>query len=353
MKLVGLGFGLALGGVSLMVAPGAGATTQESFYARKRVIILVSSTPGGGIDLRGRLVGRHLAKYLPGKPAVIVQNMPGGGHLLMNNYLNNIAKPDGLTIGTTPRGIYWYQLMGIEQARFDLTRVSWIGSTSGEDSTLVVRSNLGYSSLRDIRKSGRTLILAAAGRGTSNYIYAQILAVALDIPIRVVVGYPGTPDIKAAIRRGEVDGLAGRSVANLLSLDKEEMETKSWTVLVQSGEKRHPEFANVPTMLELAPTEAAKSLIRAATADASIGWPFYVPSGVPRDRVRTLRRAFMDTAKDPVFLEEARKLGYHIDPIAGEQLDKIVKDALSVSPAMLQKLRAVYYGPEEAAKKGP
>jgi tripartite-type tricarboxylate transporter receptor subunit TctC len=353
MKFISLGLGLVLGVVSLIVAPRADATTDEGFYARKRVIILVSSTPGGGIDLRGRLLGRHLSKYVPGKPTVIVQNMPGGGHLLMNNYLNNIAKPDGLTIGTTPRGIYWYQLMRIEQARFDLTRVSWIGSTSGEDSTLVARSNLGYTSLEDVRGSGKTLILAAAGRGTSNYIYAQILQVALAVPIKVVVGYPGTPEIKAAISRGEVDGLAGRSIANLLSLDKEEMETKSWTVLVQSGEKRHPEFSNVPTMLELAPTQEAKSLIRAATADAGIGWPFYVPSGVPPDRVHILRKAFMDTMKDPAFLQEARKLGYHIDPISGEQLDEIVKDALSAPPAMLQKLRVVYSGPEEAAKKKP
>lgn len=353
MKLIRLGLGLALGVFSLVVAPRANAATHENFYAGKRLVVLVSSTPGGGIDLRGRLVGRHLSKYLPGKPNAMVQNMPGGGHLLMNNYLNNIAKPDGLIIGTTPRGIYWYQLMGIEQARFDLTRVSWIGSTSGEDSTLVARTNLGYKSLEDVRKSGKKLILAAAGRGTSNYIYAQILQVALAVPIEIVVGYPGTPEIKAAIRRGEVDGLAGRSIANLLSLDKEEMETNAWTVLVQSGEKRHPEFANVPTMLELAGKQEGKSLIRAATADAAIGWPFYVPSGVPPDRVRFLRKAFMDTMKDPAFLTEARKLGYHIDPISGEQLDEIVKDALSVTPAMLQKLRAVYYGPEEAAKKKP
>lgn len=337
--------------VSHLMVSGAGASNHENFYAGKRLTILISSTPGGGVDLRGRLLGRHLPKYIPGKPAVIVQNMPGGGHLLMNNYLSNVAKPDGLIIGTTPRGIYWYQLMGVEQARFDLTRVSWIGSTSGEDSSLVVRSALGYRSLDDVRKSGKKLILAAAGRGTSNYIYGQILEVALGMPVNIVVGYPGTPEIKAAIHRGEVDGLAGRSIANLLSIDKEEITTGSWTVLVQSGEKRHPAFPEVPTMLEFARTDEARSLLRAATADAGIGWPFYVPNGVPADRVRILRSAFMATMKDRAFLDEATRLGYDIDPIPGEELDRIVKNAINVPPAIKEKLKLVYHGTEEAAKK--
>lgn len=352
MKPLCRALGLIIGSASLVLAANARATTHEGFYAGKRLQILVSSAPGGGNDIRARLLGRHLSKHIPARPAIIIQNMPGGGHVIMNNYLNNIAKPDGLTIGQTVRGIYWYQLMGYEEARFDLTKVQWIGSTSGEDSTLVVRSDLGYRSLADVRKAGKNLVLGCTGTGTSNYIYGQILVVALDVPVKWVCGYPGTSAMKLAIHRGEVEGMAGRSIANLLTIDKEEVGKGFWFVLVQSGEKRHPAFANVPTKLELAPTQEAKGLIRAATADAIIGWPFYVAGGVPAEQVRILRKAFMDTMRDSEFLQEAEKMGVEIDPTPGEELERVVKDALQVSPAMLRKLRIVYHGSDKGIKKG-
>lgn len=353
MKPICRALGLFIATMSLALAGDAGAATQEGFYAGKRLTILVSAAPGGGNDLRARLVGRHLSKHIPGGPAAIIQNMPGGGHVIMNNYLNNIAKPDGLTIGQTVRGIYWYQLMGVEEVRFDLTKVGWIGSTSREDSALVVRSDLGYRSLADVRKAGRRLVLGCTGTGTSNYIYGQLLEVALNVPLRWVCGYPGTSQMKLAILRGEIQGMAGRSIANLLTIDREEIKKGLWTVLVQSGEKRHPAFADVPTKLELAPNQEARELLRAATADADIGWPFYVPAGVPSERLRILRKAFMDTLKDPAFLEEAAKMRIEIDPIPGERLDKVVRDALHVSPQVLEKLRIVYYGPEKGVKKEP
>ncbi len=328
----------------------AAAAPAEAVDAGKRLTILTSSAPGGGNDIRARLVARHFSKYLPGSPSVIVQNMPGGGHLIMNNYLNNIARPDAPILGQTVRGIYWFQLMGAAEARFDLTKVHWIGSTSGEDSTLVVRANLGHRSLEDVRKSGQPLVLGCSGPASSNYIYGQLLEVALNVPIKMLCGYSGTATIKAAIARGEVDGLAGRSISNLLTIDKDEMEKRLWNVLVQYGEQRHPLFPNVPTSLELARGEEARTMVRAATADSAIGWPFYVRSDMPANRVALLRKAFMATMKDRDFLREAEKLAVPIEPISGEDLDRIVREALSVPPAMMPKLKLIYYGPEGEPK---
>ena len=322
----------------------------EALDAGKRLTVLTSSAPGGGNDIRARLVARHISRHIPGEPSVIVQNMPGGGHLIMNNYLNNVAKPDALILGQTVRGIYWFQLMGAAEARFDLTKIHWIGSTSGEDATLVVRTNLGHRSLEDARKAGKQLVLGCTGPATSNYSYGQLLEVALSVPVKMLCGYSGTATIKTAIARDEVDGLAGRSISNLLTIDKEELEKGLWTVLVQYGERRHPAFPRVPTLLELAQTEEARAIARAATADAAIGWPFYVRADMPAERVSMLRKAFMATMKDPEFLREAEKLAVPIEPISGEELDKLVRDALNVAPAMLPKLKLIYYGPEGEVK---
>lgn len=328
----------------------AAAAPAEAVDAGKRLIILTSSAPGGGNDIRSRLVARHLSKHIPGGPSIIVQNMPGGGHLIMNNYLNNVAKPNSLILGQTVRGIYWYQLMKAPEARFDLTKVHWIGSTSGEDSTLVVRANLGYRSLEDARKSGKPLVLGCSGPATSNYSYGQLLEVALNVPVKMLCGYSGTATIKAAIARGEVDGLAGRSISNLLTIDKEEVEKGLWTILLQYGDKRHSSFPSVPTSLELARTEEVRAIVRAATADSAIGWPFYVRGDMPAERVSMLRKAFMATMKDRDFLREAEKLAVPVEPISGEELEKIVRDALEVPPAMMAKLKLIYYGPEGEPK---
>ncbi len=337
-----------IGLVSLFLALITGPS--NSFAAGKRLTLLTSSAPGGGNDIRARLVARHIAKNIPGGLSVIVQNMPGGGHLIMNNYLNNVARPDALILGQTVRGIYWYQLMEAPEARFDLTRVHWIGSTSGEDSTLVVRSNLGYKSLEDARKAGKPLVLGCTGPATSNYSYGQLLEVSLNVPVKMLCGYSGTATIKTAMARGEVDGLAGRSISNLLTLDKEELEKGLWTILVQYGERRHSTLPGVPTSLELARTEEARAIVRAATADSSIGWPFYVRSEMPAEWVSMLRKAFMMTMKDPEFLRESEKLAIPIEPISGQELDKLVKEALKVSPAMLPKLKLIYYGPDGEPK---
>lgn len=335
--------------VGLLLFSGSAAAGQ-AFDNVKRITILTSSAPGGGNDIRARLVARHLSKHIPGAPSVIVQNMPGGGHLIMNNYLNNVLRPDTLVIGQTVRGIYWFQLMGAAEARFDLNKVHWIGSTSGEDSTLVVRSSLGPKTIDEVRKSGRPLVLGCSGPATSNYSYGQLLEVALSVPVKMLCGYSGTATIKAAMARGEVDGLAGRSISNLLTIDQEEMEKGQWSVLVQYGDRRHPSLQRVPTALELARTDEARAIVRASTADAAIGWPFYVRGDMPAARVATLRKAFMATMKDKEFLREAEKLAVPTEPSSGEELDKIVKGALNVSPAMMPKLKLIYYGPDGEPK---
>lgn len=350
MKLLRVWLSFLLGAFYLVAASETLAVTHEGFYAGKRLVILVTYPPGGGVDLRGRLLARHISRHIPGGPSVIVQNMPGGGGLIGNNYVNNIAKPDGLTLGKPQRANYWYQLMGVEEARFDFTKVHWIGSISGEDSSLVVRADLGHRSLEDARKAGKELVLGCTGPGSSNYVYGQLLEVALNIRVKMLCGYPGTGAIKTAIARGEVDGLAGRSISNLLTIDREEVERGLWTILVQYGEKRHPAFPRVPTALELARTEEARAIMRAATADSAIGWPFYVRAGVPAERLSILRKAFMATMKDPEFLKDAEKMAVPVEPVSGEELDRIVSDALNVSPAMLPKLKLVYYGPEGKAK---
>jgi tripartite-type tricarboxylate transporter receptor subunit TctC len=192
----------------IAVAPGI-AQAQSSRYEGKTVTIVVGFKTGGGYDATARLLARHLPKYIPGKPNVIVQNMPGANSIISANHVYAVAKPDGLTLGTFNRNLVLAQLTNVSGVKYDMTKYAWIGSAASETTVLTIRSDLPYKSFDDLRKAGKTVVIGATGPGANTYDFPLLLKEFLGVDLKIVSGYSSSSDIMLAVERKEVDGRAG------------------------------------------------------------------------------------------------------------------------------------------------
>src|SRR6266850_595919 len=182
---------------------------QSSPYAGKTVTIIVGYKAGGGYDATARMLARHLPKYIPGKPTIIVQNMPGANSMIAANHVFNVAKPDGLTIGTFNRNLPIAQLTKVDGVKFDMRKFVWIGSAASESTILAIRTDLGYKTLDEMKKSGKQIVIGATGPGANTYDFPLLLKDLLGLNLKIVTGYSSSADIMLAIERKEVDGRAG------------------------------------------------------------------------------------------------------------------------------------------------
>src|ERR671935_459976 len=185
-----------------------GAAAQTNF-AGKPITIVVGYKPGGGYDATARMVARHLPQHIPGKPTVIVQNMPGGNSIIAANQVYNVAKPDGLTIGTFNRNLPIAQLTRVAGVKFDITKFAWIGSAANETTILAIRDDLPYKTFQDLRKAKEPVVIGSTGPGANTYDFPLLLKDLLGVKFKIVSGYSSSADIMLAVERKEVDGRAG------------------------------------------------------------------------------------------------------------------------------------------------
>src|SRR4051812_46148094 len=185
------------------------AAAQSSPYAGKTVTIIVGYKAGGGYDATARMLARHLPKHIPGKPTIIVQNMPGANSLIAANHVYSVAKPDGLTMGTFNRNLPIAQLTKVDGAKFDMRKFVWIGSAASEATILAIRSDLPYKTVEDLKKADKPIVIGATGPGANTYDFPLMLKEFLGLNLKIVTGYSSSADIMLAIERKEVDGRAG------------------------------------------------------------------------------------------------------------------------------------------------
>src|SRR2546426_3240779 len=194
---------------------------QQPLFAGKTVTIIVGYNPGGGYDLVARLIARYLPKYLPGNPAVVVQNMPGANSIIAANHVYTVAKPDGLTIGAFNRNLILGQLVKAPGIRFDMTKFAWVGSPASETTVLTIRNDLPYRAATDLLKADPAVIVGATGPGASTYDFPLLLKALAKFNLRIISGYPSSADIMLAVERKEVDGRAGStSLRSTASIDR-------------------------------------------------------------------------------------------------------------------------------------
>jgi len=329
--------------VAAAAAVGSGAAQAQSFFEGKTLRIIVGLSPGGGFDTYARTIGRHLSKHVPGNPTVIVDNMPGAGSIIMANHMFKVAKPDGLTMGHFNGALILGQVLGQAGIEFDARKFEYIGAAVNEDVTCSLSKATGITNIEQWKAAKTPVKLGGVAPGATPDNSARILQAALGLPVQVVTGYKGTSRIRLAVESGELGG-ACWSWQSMRVTWRKAIEGGEVTPIVQIVPKPFPDIPKVPLAIDLATTEEAKQLIRFGVQNASAyARPFILPPGTPKDRLATLRTAFQATLKDPDFLAEAEKARLIIDPVTGEEMEKLVADVFTMSPALQAKLKEALY----------
>lgn len=286
------------------------------YYEGKTITIVAGFAPGGGYDQMARILAKYLPKYIPGKPNVVVQNMPGGASVIAANYVYNAVKPDGLTIGTFDRGIIFAQLMKAEGVRFDLKKYSWIGSGGAIPVVLGIRSDLPYKTPEDLRKAKDPVYIGGTERGSVTVQFPTFLIEFGGLNLKIVGGYLSTGDIMLAVERKEVAGFAASYSTVKRLIDR------SIVRAVIRGGVTGPGIENLPVNQDLTTDKKAKTIMGLASAVDQTGRFYAAPPGTPVDVTNILREAFAKTLQDPEAVQTAQKAQLEFDYLS---VDKLMK----------------------------
>jgi len=333
---------LAIGLVVLdLIAQISSAFAQENFYKGKTIRLIVGLAPGGGFDAYSRVIARHMGKHIPGNPTTVVDNMPGAASLLAANYVYKAAKPDGLTIGNFIGGLSFQQMLGLPGVEFDAPKFEFLGVPAQDNFMIGVAKSTGITSIDQWKASGTVIKIGGVAPGGGTDDIPKVLKATLGLPLQLVSGYKGTGPVRLAFNAGEVQG-ACNSWESFKSTWRAEMERGEVVLLVQANLKPHPEVPNVPWAVDLAKSDDAKRMILTSARVNGVLNRFYVlPPGTPKDRVRLLRKAFMDTLKDPEFLADTQRARLDLDPIEGAELEKQVRELFKLEPALVAKMKEI------------
>lgn len=317
---------------------------QTPYYQGRTIRIIVSTSPGGLYDTYARLIAQYLGKYVPGKPEVVVQNMPGGGNMVGANYLYAVAKPDGLTMGTFNAGLYFNQLAANKDAQFDWTKWLFVGSPDRSEDSLYIRSDTPFKTIHDARKAAVGPKCGATGMGTTGHYLPTLLNDAIDTKFNVVTGYPGGPEIDLAVERNETHCRAS-TIAGWFATERYVNWRKTGFAhfLVQTNRKRDPRLANVPTFFELMDeyktVEPIRKLANVVIGSNGFGRPNAFPPATPLEHVRIIREAFMKSLSDPELVAEATRRRMEIEYTSGEELEKLAKDVITKDPEVIERMK--------------
>jgi tripartite-type tricarboxylate transporter receptor subunit TctC len=323
----------AAGGVSR----GSAADSVEAFYKGKTMQLLIGFGPGGGYDLYGRAVARHMGRFIPGNPTLVPQNMAGAGSVRAASSLYNAAPKDGTVIGTFSRGIIVDTLLGANKGQFEAQKFGWIGSVTNEVSVCGFSRSSGIRTWNDMLTKDTTV--GSSGQADDLGVYANVLRSVFGAKLKLITGYPGTADILLAIERGELGGMCGWSWSTLKSRSKKLYDSGEIAVPVQLGLTPHEDLANVPLITTLTKDPTKVAVLKLIFSRQTMARPFAAPPGIPEERLRALRTAFDATMKDKDFLAEAQQLDMEVRPVSGTEIDDLVAN-LAASPPEIRKLAA-------------
>jgi tripartite-type tricarboxylate transporter receptor subunit TctC len=279
---------------------------------------------------------------VPGKPAVIVENMTGAGGLIAANHLYKVAKPDGLTLGHFNGSHMMGQVLAQPGIEFDARKFEFLGAMVKEDVVCGFTKSSGITSIDKWMAAKTPVKLGGVSTGSPVDNSAKILKAALGLPVQVVSGYRGTAEIRLAADSGELAG-ACWAWESMRATWRAGLEGGLVGVILQLTSKSFPDLPGVPLAINYAKTDEARQLIQMAHYAGAYARPFYLPPGVPKDRVQILRTAFEETLKDKAFMAEAEKTKLTIDPVTGDEMTKLVASLFTLDPSLLAKLKAVLY----------
>jgi tripartite-type tricarboxylate transporter receptor subunit TctC len=334
-------------GLALFVTALAESSTHD-FYKGKTIRFVVGLAPGGGYDLSARTVARHIGKYIPGNPTIVVENMTGAGSLIAANYTYSSAKPDGLFVGIWNGGFVLRQALGDKAIRFDTRKFGWIGAPTKATPSCSIMAHTGLKSLKDVLAANRDLKMGSTSPGSTYDDLPQILNQSVSTKFKVISGYEGTSTILVAMRRKELDGGCW---------GWESVRTTARPMLDAKGDDKlipflihkrvpDPEVKDLPLITEVIKSEDHLIAYRTWVGTHEFQRPFTVPPGTPKDRLELLRKAFAATMKDPDFMAEAEKSKLETTFVSGEEVEKYVNQVLSITPRAKELLSFLLVKPK-------
>jgi tripartite-type tricarboxylate transporter receptor subunit TctC len=304
---------------------------QANFFEGKTVNVLIGAK-SGSLEVAAQIVAHHLGKYLPGKPAVILQHMPGAAHLLATNNVFNVAKPDGLTILAANPNVAIAQLSKLDQARFDVRKFQWLGSSGADGVMLSIRPDLPYKTFDELKKADRELVAGTTGPGSNAHDFPLLLKEFAGLKVKLVSGYPSNSDVLLALERKEVDSWSALATTIKLAAERDAVRP-----LVR-GRVALPGYEKLPIDEDLATSPLGKSLMAIKAIPQAIGRAFAVHPSTPADRVAQLRDAFAKAIKDPELIAEAKKAKIDVSFIAPEQVLKDFNALMNQTPETLREM---------------
>ena len=320
----------------VFAAHSACAQTQKT----STITIFAGSSVGGLYDLTARLWSRHLGRFLPGEPTVIVQNMPGAGGLTAANHLANLAPRDGTALGVTTASAVLLSLFGDPSARFDARRFAWIGGRSMETAVCAFWHEAHPRTFEDLRRT--ETVIGSSGPGARSYTHAIMFNALLGTKFRNVSGYPGGSEMSVAMERREIDGECGWSWGSLKSRTGQWLRDGKLRILAQSAMKKSPDLPDVPMALDLAPTPEARAVMEALLTDTLLAWPLIGPPGMPESAIARLRMAFNAMMSDPALLRDAERSQLDVDVVRGEDMQAIVNKLFELPPPLIDRAKALF-----------
>jgi tripartite-type tricarboxylate transporter receptor subunit TctC len=300
----------------------AAVENAAEYYKGRTVAVVVGSSTGGGYDLNARVLAQYMGKHIPGNPSFIVQNMPGAGGLKLAGYMYHVAPGDGLSIAILQRNLTVEPLFTTQL--YDGSKFSWIGSISKDVSLCISSSKSSIKTFMDLK--GKPFIVAGQGAGSDSYVFAAILKNFFGVDVKIISGYPGTSEMGLAMERGEVDGMCGISYSTLKSRFPKWLSEKSINILVQASMEREPALADVPSMAELAASDADRAALKLLVGTQRMARPFMAPPDIPQYLKTALRKAFDQTMQDAEFGATASKLDVDISPMTGDEVERLVRE---------------------------
>ena len=320
----------------LLAALPAQVQAQDTFYKDKTISLVVGYSAGGGYDQYARMLARHYGRHILGNPNVIVQNMPGAASMTSVRYLDATAPKDGTVITTFDPGLIT-QMLTADKPVVRFSDFHWIGTLLRDIRICYAWGATGIRTMADVYKR-KEFLIGVTAKGSNAYVNGAILRNVLKVPVRQISGYPGSAEQRMALERGELEGNCGSWTA----MPPDWIAQKKFNSLLRFSEKRPADMpADVPYVLDVAKTQEEKDVIDILNSPGELGRPFIVARQVPAERVAILRKALQATLKDEGFLTDAKKQKLLLDPVEGEEAEKIMKTIYAAPPALVSKARAV------------
>jgi tripartite-type tricarboxylate transporter receptor subunit TctC len=315
----------------------ARADALADFYKGKTVSMVVGSSTGGGYDTMTRAIARFIGKHMPGNPTFVVRNMPGAGGISALNYIYNNAEKDGTVLALVQNNTPLEPLLGTKAARYDATKLNWLGTPSFEVAMVLLWHAVPVNSIAELRSKETNM--GASGANSTPAFYTRLLNATLGTKMKLVNGYPGQNDAFLAMERGELDGYPSVFISALNSIRPNWLRDKLAKPIVQYGPERLDTLGDVPFAPDLITNEDDKLLMQAGFAPLALGRPLVMPPDVPAERVAAMRQALAQTFADPEFLAEGERMGLGINaPRTGDQLRDVIARAYQTPPHIVERL---------------